>query len=228
MGIVTWRLKAGDAIVRQRRKWMSTKQQNEVMQAVSNQRICKHASTTKGLLLRSVFSVRSAQSSYKGDNWDNPVSWVLSAVELCKGGWEETTIQYSSENGWQEVLNGNRRRKDLIAGSCRISTVRSRCQGTAGEYITRWERLSRCCGELWIVQISDGAVITCSSESRGISAINPIIQSKTPSIVTHIKRDSILESVAVRHGVAVEDVTKRGGVEVLEQDVENSTRWWMC
>jgi hypothetical protein len=45
----------------------------------------------------------------------------------------------------------------------RISTVRSRCQGTT-EDIAASKRLSGCCGNLWIVEISDGAVITCSSE----------------------------------------------------------------
>jgi hypothetical protein len=27
-----------------------------------------------------------------------------------------------------------------------------------------WKRLSGCCGELWVVEISSGAVIACSSE----------------------------------------------------------------
>jgi hypothetical protein len=30
----------------------------------------------------------------------------------------------------------------------KISTVRSRCQGTAGEDIASWKRLRECCGDL--------------------------------------------------------------------------------
>jgi hypothetical protein len=42
----------------------------------------KHASTTIGLLLETVFSIRSVQSSCKEDNWRNPV------VYPCGGGVE--------------------------------------------------------------------------------------------------------------------------------------------
>jgi hypothetical protein len=70
--------------------------------SVSNHQICKQSSTTMGLLLRSVFSVRSAQNSYKGDNWANPVNWVLSAVQLCKGGWKEA----AGRQFWTRVGDG--------------------------------------------------------------------------------------------------------------------------
>jgi hypothetical protein len=53
---------------------------------------------------------------------------------------------------------------DLSAGSWRISTIRSRCQGTVVD-TADWKRLSGCYGDLWSVVISGGAVITCSSES---------------------------------------------------------------
>jgi hypothetical protein len=44
------------------------------MQPVYKQRIGKHASTTIGLLLETVFSMWPMQSSYKEDNGGNPVS----------------------------------------------------------------------------------------------------------------------------------------------------------
>jgi hypothetical protein len=34
----------------------------------------------------------------------------------------------------------------------------------AGEDTAGWKRLSVCCGDLWIVEISGGAVIACGSE----------------------------------------------------------------
>jgi hypothetical protein len=53
------------------RKWRLTQQcNNEVTQRVSKQRIYKHAPTIIWLLLKTVFSVRSVQSSYKGNNWE--------------------------------------------------------------------------------------------------------------------------------------------------------------
>jgi hypothetical protein len=42
---------------------------------------------------------------------------------------------------------------------------------------------SVCCSELYVVEISDGAVITCSYESCGEVVNKTIQQSKTPSIV---------------------------------------------
>jgi hypothetical protein len=43
-------------------------------------------------------------------------------------------------------------------------SVGSRCQGTAGEDTAGWKRLSGCCSDLRIVEISGGVVIACSSE----------------------------------------------------------------
>jgi hypothetical protein len=39
-------------------------------------------------------------------------------------------------------------REDFSAWSWRISHVRSRCKGTAGEDTAGWKRISRCCGDL--------------------------------------------------------------------------------
>jgi hypothetical protein len=47
----------------------------------------------------------------------------------------------------------------------KISTIRSRCQRTAGEDTAGWKRLSVCCGDMWIVKICGSAVIDRSSES---------------------------------------------------------------
>jgi hypothetical protein len=43
------------------------------------QRISKHASTTKELLLETAFSIRSVQSGYKEENWGNHFSCQLKA-----------------------------------------------------------------------------------------------------------------------------------------------------
>jgi hypothetical protein len=74
-------------------KWTRKQQQNnEITQPALKHLICKQASTTLVLLLKEVFSVRSVQSSYKWDNWVNPVS-VCSvdsrAVKTRLGGWCE-------------------------------------------------------------------------------------------------------------------------------------------
>jgi hypothetical protein len=45
----------------------STTEQS-IYATLSKQRICKHASTKMGFLLRWLFSVRPVQSSYKGEN----------------------------------------------------------------------------------------------------------------------------------------------------------------
>jgi hypothetical protein len=53
------------------------------MELVSRQRIGKHVpaatntNTTIELLLETAFSIRSVQSGYKEDNWDDPVSCQL-------------------------------------------------------------------------------------------------------------------------------------------------------
>jgi hypothetical protein len=47
-------------------------QNKDVIQPVSKQWIDKYASTTIGLLLETVFSIRSMQSGYE-ENWGNPV-----------------------------------------------------------------------------------------------------------------------------------------------------------
>jgi hypothetical protein len=52
-------------------------------------------------------------------------------------------------------------------GGCedRISTVRSRCQRTASEDTAGWKKISGCCGNLWILEISGGDIITSTYAS---------------------------------------------------------------
>jgi hypothetical protein len=63
------------------------------------------------------------------------------------------------------VLHGRLWRENSSAWSWRISTVRSRCQGTTGEDTEGWKMRRGCSVDLWIVEISDNAVIACSPES---------------------------------------------------------------
>jgi hypothetical protein len=65
----------------------------------------------------------------------------------------------------QLVLYGSLCRDDFSAWSWRISTVRSCCQGTAGENTAGWKILSGCCGDMGLVEIGCGAVITCTYKS---------------------------------------------------------------
>jgi hypothetical protein len=149
--IVTRRLKAGIVYL--------------VETSIVRQRLSQHipvatnTQETIELVLKTMFSVQSASSKVTL----TLTQTVLSVTEMRKGGWKAMVIQFSWGNNWEAVLNENRQRKDLDAGSWRISAVRSRCQGTAGEDTAGWKRLSGCCGDLWIVEISGGAVITDSS-----------------------------------------------------------------
>jgi hypothetical protein len=65
-----------------------------------------------------------------------------------------------------------------------MSAVTSHCQGTAGEDIAVWKRLGGCCADLLIVVISNGAVISCSSESCVYMVNKSNIQTKALSRVT--------------------------------------------
>jgi hypothetical protein len=96
-------------------------------------------------VLLEMFSTWSVQRGYKEDNCGH---WVSSAWESVR----------KSSAGREPLF-----RQDLSAWSWRISSVRSHCQGTAGEDIVGWKRLSGFCGDLWIVEISDGAITACSS-----------------------------------------------------------------
>jgi hypothetical protein len=58
----------------------------------------------------------------------------------------------------------------------------------AGEDTAGWKRLSGCCGDLWIVEISGGAVIACSSDhvcKCKCVSITPTSNYPETSIVTH-------------------------------------------
>jgi hypothetical protein len=99
----------------------------------------RHASITTELLLETVFSTRSVRIGYNEDNLGNPVSCQLRA-ELCTGGCEDRTwAREAEESPLLEAVVSERFLKTLQAG----------------------EDLA--CSDLWIVQISDSAVITYSS-----------------------------------------------------------------
>jgi hypothetical protein len=86
----------------------------------------------------------------------------------------------------------------LSAWSVRISTARSRCQGTAGEDTAGWKKLSGCCGNLWIVKIIGGTVIACSPESYIYKwSINPFTNPNT--IYSHaLNRDNIFHITLIQ------------------------------
>jgi hypothetical protein len=67
---------------------------------------------------------------YKEDNWSNSVEGRGFAVQLSSARGAEKTWRYSWADSWQE-LHGRLWLEDLSEWSWRISTVRSRCQGTA-------------------------------------------------------------------------------------------------
>jgi hypothetical protein len=66
-----------------------------------------------------VLPAPSVPISYEEDSWSNQVTSVREAVK-----------------------------RGVESGSLRISTVRSRYQGTADEDTAGWKILSRCCGDL--------------------------------------------------------------------------------
>jgi hypothetical protein len=70
---------------------------------------------------RTVFSMLSVLRCYK-----QGAPSVESPVEFCTGGYKRGTER----------------------ASLRISTVRDRSQGTAGEYKACWKKLRGCCGDL--------------------------------------------------------------------------------
>jgi hypothetical protein len=71
-----------------------------------------------------------------------PSQWVISAVELCKGGCGDRIWAREAEES------------PLLEAVARERLVK-----------TGWKRFSGCYDYLWTVEISDSAVITCSSES---------------------------------------------------------------
>jgi hypothetical protein len=117
----------------------------EYTRDVSRQRLGKHIPTamnwhaTTGVLLKMGYF------------------YVVCAKELC---WRQL-----GQSSQLIVLHGSLWREDMSMWSWRISTVRSHCQKTAGEDTVGWKRLHRCCGDLWIVEISDITVITCTYKS---------------------------------------------------------------
>jgi hypothetical protein len=97
----------------------------------------------------------------------------------------------------ERLLYGNLWRKVLLerSRSSERTWMREAAESPLLEAVTRerlvktagWKRLSECCGDLWIVEISDGAVIGCGSESYAKVVNKSNIQSITPSRGNTIK-----------------------------------------
>jgi hypothetical protein len=157
---------------------------NGVMQLVSRQRIGKHVPTATNsqvaieLLLETVFSTRSVRRGYKGDNWGDPsqFSCILQVRLRRDGAIVQLIVQLA---GRWPAGNG------VSAWSWRISAVESCYQATTRE---DYERviLSVCCSDLWIVDISFGAVVICSSELC-VQVFNKFIHQSKPCLWSHIK-----------------------------------------
>jgi hypothetical protein len=152
----------------------STRINNSVMQPISRQWIGKHIPVTPNthrtieLLLETVFSTCSVHSGYKEDNWGGPVSFQLSVgsqpVKRGLGGWCEMAASLGVSCYLTWVLHWRLWWSNLRAWSWRIFSLRSHCQGSAGEDKAGFKKLSGCCGDLWIVEISGSAVTTYGSE----------------------------------------------------------------
>jgi hypothetical protein len=138
-------------------------------------------------------SLWSVPRSYFEDNWATLLVGSLAGkgrllgwCEMAAGlgvSWEPAVEFRSCQSSG--VLYGRLWRQNLSAWSWRLSTVRSRCQGTADKDTAGWKRLIGCCDDLWSVKISGGAVITCSSE-WWVQVVKKIHSSThTPSTVTH-------------------------------------------
>jgi hypothetical protein len=131
---------------------------------VSGQRLGKYvpAATVTHATGETGCCLRGPRRGDKKEYWGNQFCWALRGRLTRDGAIVELTVE-----SW--VVHGRLWQEDLSAWSWRMSTVRNRCQRTA-EAIAGWKRLSRCCGDLWSVEISDRVVSGCSSEW----SINPV------------------------------------------------------
>jgi hypothetical protein len=148
------------------------------MQHVSKQRIGKHASTI-GVLLETVFPIRSLQNVYKEE-----FSWE-SAVEFRSSKWAVSRELRSAREAekmalWVQVWSVNYRvrlwEEDLSSGSWRISLGRSRCQETTSGDCNRLRILVCVCQ--WSVK--------CSPEWC-IQVVNKSIHQSIPRLLSHSK-----------------------------------------
>jgi hypothetical protein len=127
---------------------------------------CFRCGPRRGVILKTInltSSVEWSEENYLVGEWESSVegwqlSWALQERLRRDGAIVEFTVDNSSVAGYSHDSN------QVRAGSWRTFTVRNRCCGTAVEDTAGWKILSGCCGDLWIVESSDIAVITCSSE----------------------------------------------------------------
>jgi hypothetical protein len=94
-GIVVYRAVARQRLQNKRVQPLLCNRRLQKM-AVSKQLIGKHASTAVGLLLETVYSIRSVQSGYKEGNCTNQFSWGL-AVHMSSARETEKRWRYSCE-----------------------------------------------------------------------------------------------------------------------------------
>jgi hypothetical protein len=102
---------------------------------LSGQRLGKHVPAAT---VTHVVCAVCVEEFWKEENWGNQSN------ELCTGGYEDRT--------WVREAEGS----PLLEAVTRERLVKTQ---------PARKRLSGCCGDLWTVEISDGAVIACSSES---------------------------------------------------------------
>jgi hypothetical protein len=123
-------------------------------------------------MLETVFSMWSVLRSYLEDNWGDQwvVSWELfvesQPVKRRLGGWCEMAARLGVASCRLTV--------EFYTWGCEDRTRAREAEEfpllevVARERLVKTQqvqkRLSGCCGDLWIVEISDSAVITCSSE----------------------------------------------------------------
>jgi hypothetical protein len=115
--------------------------------------------------------------------WESSVAFRLSvegqAVKRRLGGWFEMAASLGPSQ-LTRILHGRDIRRTVTtwareAEECPLlkAVARERLLKTQQDV----KRLSGCCGDLWIVKISSGAVITCSSEWCVHVVSKPNIQS---------------------------------------------------
>jgi hypothetical protein len=105
--------------------------------------------------------------------------------------WSVVRIYLQDNLGGQINIVRETVKTGLERGSWRKSVLEAVCQGTAVKGTAGCMRLSRCCGDLWIVEISGGALITCCTETWVYKClINPLTNPNPVYSHTHT-RDSM-------------------------------------
>jgi hypothetical protein len=153
-----------------------------------------------------MFSMWSVPKSYLEDNWGDPVSsnlkvrlwredkevgvkwpptWELSVVN-----WQRVSLESAVRNLYQSVTRRHLVRQSSAWQAVEKGPERGRLKNLKSQKPLpgkgwwrriKLENLSGCCGDLWTVEISDSAVIACSSESC-VQEINKSIHQSIPRL----------------------------------------------